>query len=219
LTTRTSCPVPRATPKGTRRCPRGPRNRSGVTASGTGTTLTLDGNGDGTFESSGAPGDTFVTTYNTAGTFTAAAPAPVADAAENPRAQEDKDFEDQILAVLQTGSRKEAIHRYMALTGEAEDQARHVVDHIAMTNGIQKKGRCFIATACYGSYDAPEVQVLRRFRNERLLPSPAGAGLVRLYYWLSPPLARAIAERPLWQKGVRRLLALVVRLVGVPGNE
>jgi ribosomal protein L7/L12 len=144
----------------------------------------------------------------------AGTPAPPVAAGREERELEKADFEDDILSILQTGSRKEAIHRYIALTGETEDRARNAVDHLAMTHGIQKKGRCFIATACYGSYDAPEVVTLRRFRDERLAPSPAGAALVRLYYLLSPPLARAIADRPQWRRMVRRhVLAPLVGMV------
>jgi len=65
---------------------------------------------------------------------------------------------------------------------------------------------CFIATAAYGDIDAPEVEGLRRFRDERLLPHPVGYALVRFYYRLSPPLARAIARRPGLRLAVRRAL-------------
>jgi hypothetical protein len=40
-----------------------------LTATGSGTTLEIDGNGDDTYEHSGAPGDRFPTAYNTAGSF------------------------------------------------------------------------------------------------------------------------------------------------------
>ncbi len=48
---------------------------------------------------------------------------------------------------------------------------------------------CFIATAVYGSYSAPEVITLRKFRDEMLLSSVIGQLLVKFYYQISPPVA------------------------------
>jgi hypothetical protein len=45
---------------------------------------------------------------------------------------------------------------------------------------------CYIATMVYGSYDAPEVWVLRRFRDNTLQKSAAGRWFVRWYYSWSP---------------------------------
>lgn len=53
-----------------------------------------------------------------------------------------------------------------------------------------KQGGCYIATAVYGSYDAPPVLTLRRFRDDRLAQSQLGRALIRLYYSVSPTLAR-----------------------------
>ena len=55
-------------------------------------------------------------------------------------------------------------------------------------NESNNKG-CFIATAVYSSYDAPEVLELRRFRDDVLLPSALGEKFVKIYYALSPTIA------------------------------
>jgi Domain of unknown function (DUF4157)/Double-stranded DNA deaminase toxin A len=48
---------------------------------------------------------------------------------------------------------------------------------------------CFIATACYGTSRAPELEVLRKFRDEVLMKSAPGRWFVRSYYRASPPMA------------------------------
>ena len=47
------------------------------------------------------------------------------------------------------------------------------------------KGACYIATAVYGSYDAPEVIVLRHFRDHILARSVAGRLFIHCYYFIS----------------------------------
>jgi hypothetical protein len=84
---------------------------------------------------------------------------------------------------------------------------------------VLKKSGCFIATACYGSYDAPEVMVLRAFRNEVLLRGTVGRGFVRLYYAVSPSLARFVARRATLKKWTRLcvigpIVTVVMRLRG-----
>lgn len=58
------------------------------------------------------------------------------------------------------------------------------------------KGGCFIATACYGGYDSPQVLLLRRYRDEVMLTNTAGTMFVKAYYLLSPKMATFISSRP-----------------------
>jgi YVTN family beta-propeller protein len=74
----------------------------------------------------------------------------------------------------------------------------------------QQSEDCFIATAAYGSGMAREVQLLREFRDRRLLASAPGRGLVRFYYRNSPPLADLIRERDAARAAVRAGLVPVV---------
>lgn len=53
-----------------------------------------------------------------------------------------------------------------------------------------KAGGCYIATAIYGSYDCPEVWVLRRFRDRYLLKTIVGTLFVKVYYSISPSLVK-----------------------------
>ena len=56
------------------------------------------------------------------------------------------------------------------------------------------KSGCFIATACFGDYNAPEVLVLRSFRDTQLLRNPFGKLFVEFYYATSPFLAKIILK-------------------------
>lgn len=58
---------------------------------------------------------------------------------------------------------------------------------------VRPKDWCFVATAVYGSVDAPQVAMLRRFRDRYLMSNSLGQWCVRIYYCCSPPLAGWVA--------------------------
>lgn len=60
-----------------------------------------------------------------------------------------------------------------------EDSQFHVSD-------ASGSGGCYVATAVYGSYDCPEVWVLRRFRDILLMKTWYGRVFVNAYYRISP---------------------------------
>lgn len=62
---------------------------------------------------------------------------------------------------------------------------------------------CFVATAVSRGADTPEVRLLRRFRDERLLPLPGGPALVAGYYASSPPFADWLVCRPAASTAIR----------------
>lgn len=54
------------------------------------------------------------------------------------------------------------------------------------------KSGCFIATATYGSYNAPEVIFYRMIRDRFLMDNICGRMFVNMYYALSPSIAEKI---------------------------
>lgn len=77
-------------------------------------------------------------------------------------------------------------------------------------------GGCFIATAAYGSYLAPEVMTLRDFRDQVLLTSRVGQAFVEWYYRISPPVADCIASHESLRGAVRWGLTPFVYAVKYP---
>ncbi|WP_425421755.1 CFI-box-CTERM domain-containing protein [Phaeodactylibacter xiamenensis] len=67
-------------------------------------------------------------------------------------------------------------------------------------------GGCYIATMAYGSYDHPQVLVLRRFRDEVLNSSAPGRAFIRCYYWLSPKLVKHL-------KGYQKVNSLIRKVL------
>jgi hypothetical protein len=75
---------------------------------------------------------------------------------------------------------------------------------------------CFIATAAWGSWMHPHVRTLRAFRDDVLMKSAPGRGLVAVYYRHSPPVAEFIARHDGLRAVTRALLAPLVLAVTYP---
>ena len=86
------------------------------------------------------------------------------------------------------------------------------------TSNGENSGNCFIATAVYGSYDDVHVQILRRFRDQHLLPHVWGATLVDIYYRYSPSIADFIREHKFLRKPALWTLTPVVYFVQYPSH-
>lgn len=74
---------------------------------------------------------------------------------------------------------------------------------------------CYVATAVYGSYECPEVWVLRRYRDVALMKSAPGRQFVRAYYTVSPMVLRLLGGRG--GSLFRRPIAVLVRALEARG--
>ena len=129
------------------------------------------------------------------------------------------------------------IRRQLRLDGE--DFADFVINYLGSINALQDDGdtmndtdggtvtvigggtsgsggSCFVATAAYGSYLEPEVVLLRKFRDERLLTNTVGRAFVDWYYDNSPTLADVIAGSEWLRRITRWVLTPVVYAIKHP---
>lgn len=77
---------------------------------------------------------------------------------------------------------------------------------------------CYIATAVYGDYDAPQVLTLRKFRDEVLLFHWWGKLFVKLYYSVSPYIAKRLHNAKYFNSKVKALLDRVIKILDETGN-
>lgn len=83
--------------------------------------------------------------------------------------------------------------------------------------GVQKdkQKRCFIATSAYGSASAPQVLVLKQFRDQYLRAKPWGEWGLSLYYLLSPNLAAVMDQLPALRLLARVLLTPIIGVLTI----
>jgi len=84
-------------------------------------------------------------------------------------------------------------------------------ERVITTPNLPDEG-CFIATAAFGYYSAPQVQILRDLRDRYLLTNKAGQLFVQWYYIYGPTGARYINQHPALKPLVR--VALYPLIIG-----
>lgn len=75
------------------------------------------------------------------------------------------------------------------------------------------KNRCFIATAAYGDFNAPEVISFRNFRDEYLLQRKWGRAFVKIYYKTSPPVAAFLEKHSKLSHQIRLILDSILKCI------
>jgi len=104
------------------------------------------------------------------------------------------DFYDDYMA-----NEEEALSNYDLDADDEDDEEDEVV-----ING------CYLATCAYGSYDCPEVWVLRRFRDSFLKSFPLGRWFIRVYYATSPLLVSFLGQNRVFKHSIKALLTPLI---------
>ena len=112
--------------------------------------------------------------------------------------------------------------RYFVTEGEKSvwDDRYVSIDKVLKMKGRVIEGpSCFVATAVYGNPKAPEVQVLREFRDEVLNQNPLGRRLVDFYYSSAGERTANLIEKvPVAVPLIRKGLDLLVEVYSAKRN-
>ena len=100
-------------------------------------------------------------------------------------------------------ARKATLKKFM--DGLPEDQKSSIAEEKVSTNS----GGCYIATCVYGSYDCPQVWILRRYRDNTLLKTWYGKLFVHTYYAVSPTVVKLLGNKKafhiFWKRKLDRI--------------
>ncbi len=99
-------------------------------------------------------------------------------------------------------------------TNDSADEETTAINPVAVSDGGDGGG-CFIAAA-YDSAEAPQLKVLRAFRDRVLLPNRLGRVLTTGYYRLSPAMAEPIRGHLVLRVAIRVFVQFVVLILEHP---
>ncbi len=83
----------------------------------------------------------------------------------------------------------------------------------------QQAGGCYVATAVYGSYDCPEVWVLRRFRDYTMANNYFGLIIIKVYYCISPLFVSLFGKTKIFRVFFKTILDKFVANLKAKGIE
>lgn len=102
--------------------------------------------------------------------------------------------------------------------GQAKDSI-HPSETQTPQQSTNKKNGCYVATCVYGSYDCPEVWVLRRYRDNILSNKFSGRTFIRVYYALSPTLVKLLGKQNWFVCACKSILNKIVNKLQNEGIE
>ncbi len=81
------------------------------------------------------------------------------------------------------------------------------------TTTSSNSGGCYIATMAYGSYEHPQVMILRQFRDDVLYKSVLGRWFIKFYYHYSPKLVEVLKDKQFINKSIRSMLNQFIKVI------
>lgn len=109
-----------------------------------------------------------------------------------------------------SGSDPKTVPYGAAILGLVSPESVETPESVVGFPPLAETGGCFIATAAYGSPLAPQVSVLRAWRDRYLQSNPPGRVIVRTYETVSPPIADVLRRVDPLRAMVRWTLAPVI---------
>ncbi|MCQ2531650.1 MAG: hypothetical protein MJ093_02980 [Saccharofermentans sp.] len=90
-------------------------------------------------------------------------------------------------------------------TSEDAEYEDYEEDEEELRRNGEEEG-CYIATSVYGSYDCPQVWVLRHFRDDYLKRYKTGRAFIHAYYFISPKLVKLWGKTSWFNKTFKGVL-------------
>ena len=75
----------------------------------------------------------------------------------------------------------------------------------------KQQPHCFIATAAYGTMWHKDIDILREYRDSVLVHSIFGRLFIKIYYTISPPIARLIKRSKTLKRVTRRIIKIILK--------
>lgn len=125
---------------------------------------------------------------------------------------------DRAEGTTHLAEREELVQRIEEIAARHPDDetirnVHNLVRRLRPAQSSPAQSGCYVATAVYGSYDCPELWVLRRFRDRSLANSGLGRSAIRTYYAISPTLVHLLGRKRWFTASLRAPLnTLVVHL-------
>lgn len=91
--------------------------------------------------------------------------------------------------------------------------------YIDTQSALEKKGGCYVATCVYGSYDCPQVWILRRYRDYYLDEHWWGRLFIKAYYAISPKIVKVFGKTKWFNKINRTILDRKINKLFKKGYE